>query len=241
MDTVSYLLGLGTEGYRGVFEGDDSLTSWPSWVTQDMILTALGKLGVAAEMAHHENAGSAGYCSTYWNEDYELICDPVKVCATFPFTTSQLGQPKNYAALLSAKAMSLAYRAPGCPVLSAIVRRYIQPTGLMETRNLYERQWFSQFGHMVRPSNRSRASVSSNTVQFDRWDLIKEPTSRQRAQFERVFGISAVDQIGAERSILKDDGFSLELAAYLSTVNGAQMDKMMAVYSEMRYHKSARL
>lgn len=229
MDSVSHYLGV---KYLGVFEGDDSLTSWPTNVTQDQIEDALGRLGVAVEMQKYDNIGAAGYCSMYWNEKYELVCDPIKVLAMFPFSNSQLAVQKyNYEPLLAAKAMSLAYRAPGCPIVSALVRRYISKEGYMETRNLYERKWYSQFADFVRKSHHKGMAIC-----FKRWDLLREPTKTQRIFFEEIFNICPADQINIEKRLLTENGISVTVAKLLEPAQrkcGVIMDELIGVYHEM--------
>lgn len=236
MDVVALDNGLRIDDYVGVYEGDDSLTGWPRQITQDRIERSLAKIGVAAEIAEYENVGEAGYCSTYWNANMELVYEPIKALARFPFTSSQLAASKaNYAPLLAAKAMSMAYRAPGCPIVAAVVRRYISSTGYMETRNEWERRWFLQFAHTRAINKRSRVL----NVCFDRWDLVREPTQTQRAFFEKIFGISVPNQIAAERHILEDDGFNPVLLACLEDGQqkaGVNLDELRCIYETMRSH-----
>lgn len=236
MDCVALDNGLDIEEYRGVFEGDDSLTGWPRSITKQDLERSLAKLGVAAEIEEYEEVGKAGYCSTYWNEDHELVCEPIKVLASFPFTTSQLAaNVRNYRPLLAAKAMSLAYRAPGCPIISAVVRRYIGACGYMETRNDYERRWYSQFSRVVR----ANSGKKSMRIEFKDWDLVKEPTLRQRELFEEIFGISIPNQVAAEKLILTEDGFSETLLALLEEGQlkaGVKLNELQDVYYTMREH-----
>jgi len=234
MDTVAKSLGLRRGQYRGVFEGDDSLTAWPSHVTLDAIQRQLGLIGVAADMERYSELGKAGYCSMYWNQNKELICDPIKVLATFPYSNSQLASNyDNYRGLLGAKAMSLAFRAPGCPIVSAVARRYISYEGIMETRNEYERRWYNQFTHVERTS-RHRKGMK---VQFSRWDLLKEPSVEQRLLFWEVFGIDVPDQREAERRILTEDGFSITLWKIMESAQrkcGVNIEQLQHIYQEMR-------
>lgn len=236
MDCVALDNGLDIEEYRGVFEGDDSLTGWPRSITKQDLERSLAKLGVAAEIDEYEEVGKAGYCSTYWNEDHELVCEPIKVLASFPFTTSQLAANVcNYRPLLAAKAMSLAYRAPGCPIISAVVRRYIGACGYMETRNDYERRWYSQFSRVVR----ANSGKKSMRIEFKDWDLVKEPTLRQRELFSEIFGISIPNQVAAEKLILTEDGFSETLLALLEEGQlkaGVKLNELQDVYYTMREH-----
>lgn len=231
MDTVSKLIG---KKYHGVFEGDDSLTTWPLDVTKEDILTALHKIGVHADIDHYDKLGSAGYCSTWWNDDYELLYNPIKAIAKFPFSSSALASSiKNYEPLLAAKSMSLAYVAPGCPITWAIAKRYISSVGYMETRNQYEVNWFSHFTQRIK--NHSRKTLK---VRFDRWDLIRPPTQKQRQQFFEVFNISDAQQKECEKSILEDDGFTWKAIDCLRTIKtGEDIDALHASYVE-QVHKA---
>lgn len=225
---------MGIQDYRAVYEGDDSLSAWPETVTVDRLTRALGRLGVEAEIAQIEKYGEAGYCSTYWNDEFEVICDPIKVIATFPFSNSQLANSqKNARPLLAAKAMSLAYRAPGCPIVWAIARKYISSIGLMETRNEYERRWFRSFSSFHSNKKYSSKKRSTLFVHFDRWDLIREPTSQQRQMFEKIFGVSAPNQRMCEKQILEYDGFSETLFSALEPAQaklGVNLDELRAIY-----------
>lgn len=236
MDTVAAYLGA---NYRGVFEGDDSLTCWYSPVTKEDIQNALGKLGAMADIDEVENFGSAGYCSMYWNQDYELVCEPLKVLATFPFSQSSLSSRiSNHNMLLASKAMSLAYRSPGCPIISALVKKYIAAQGYMETRNEYERRWFREFSRVESsPRGKKRRSKSVEIVTFDRWDLVRDPTPTQRDMFTELFSIDYASQIAAEDEIMRTDGFSELLFEYLRPAQGKaglHIDEAKQIYQDMR-------
>lgn len=236
MDAVAISLGVGTQGYRGVYEGDDSLTGWPATISKEDIIRQLGKLGVAAEIDQYEDIGKAGYCSMYWTPDYQLIYDPIKTLAKFPFTSSQLAAGgNNYPELLAAKAMSLAYKAPGCPIVSAVVKRYISQIGYMETRCEWERKYFSKFTTVKRASRHKKKRL---VVGFDRWDLVREPTPSQRLLFEEIFGINPTEQREAERRLLVEDGFTYTMFLWLTGAQekcGVNLDQLCEVYNAMRF------
>lgn len=230
MDAVSKLINV---EYRGVFEGDDSLTSWKDRVEPDTILNAMAKLGVAAELIPIENLGDAGYCSMWWNRNYELLYNPLKTICNFPFSNSQLAHNvQNYEPLLAAKCMSIAYKAPGCPIVSAIVERYIQPVGYMETRCEWDRSYFRKFSTVMRGANTKKGMK----VRFDRWDLVRRPSPAQREQFTRIFGVSEIHQKQAEYLIRHQDGFSEELIRELYECNtGEDVDALMCSYVEAHH------
>lgn len=234
MDSVAEYL---HADYRGVFEGDDSLTCWYSDIEKSQILEALGRLGVKAEIDEVEKFGHAGYCSMFWNDDYELVCEPLKVIATFPFSQSSLAaKPKNVELLLSSKAMSLAYRSPGCPIIWAICKKYIKDYGLMETRNDYERRWFSQFTRVHKRGHGTK-SRQVDGVKFSAWELVRPPTTTQRQMFEEIFGIDLPSQIAAEDEILRSEGFSELLMEYLRPAqakSGLNIDEAKQIYWDMR-------
>lgn len=216
--------------YRGVFEGDDSLTSWPSNVKQAQIVKTMHEIGVHAEISKPRTLGHAGYCSMWWNEDGELLYNPIKAIAKFPFSSSALAHNiSNYPALLGAKAMSMAYKAPGCPITSAIVKRYISTIGVMETRCQWERNWFRKFTTLMRGSNKKFGMK----VRFDRWDLIREPTQKQRQFFYEIFNIDVAKQLECERAILYEDGFTWKVVDCLRDIStGEDVDELHASYIE---------
>lgn len=229
MDAVAIMNNL---EYSGVFEGDDSLTSWNAKIDEGLILSSLAKLGVSAELKIVENLGDAGYCSMWWNQNYELLYNPLKTICNFPFSNSQLAHSvANYEPLLAAKCMSIAYKAPGCPVVSAIVQRYIQPVGFMETRCEWDRQYFKKFTHVLRGANTKKGMK----VRFDRWDLVREPTAAQREQFTRIFGVSESNQRACEHMIKTQDGFTEVMVRHLWECNtGEDIDALICSYNESR-------
>lgn len=222
--------------YRGVFEGDDSLTTWPNDITIDKVQFALSRIGVVAEMAEVPELGYGGYCSTYWNKDKEIVVEPVKCLCNFQVSRSALGAtPKNIPMLLSAKAMSLAYRAPGCPVIYALVKKYINEYGLLDSKNLWERDRTKSFAKMVRDQSRT-VGQGSVKVRFERWDLIREPTLKQRLMFYEIFHLNPHDQERVEELIMTEFGFSPLLLKILTPCvarNGLTLEELMRNYQYM--------
>lgn len=235
MDAVAMYLGV---EYRGVFEGDDSLTRWPLDVSKEQIVHALGLIGVKAEINEVSELGEAGYCSMYWDSNLDVVIEPSKVCATFPFTQSVLAaNPINVKPLLAAKAMSLIYRAPGCPVTSALGKKFISAIGIAETRNDYERRWFRQFSTEVeqRRGQASRRKVLA--VAFNRWDLVREPTIEQRILFQKLFGIDIRHQELIEEQIMTYGAITpvvSELLKPSAARVGSDIEELRMIFSTMR-------
>lgn len=238
MDAVSFYLNV---PYKGVFEGDDSLTSWPHSVQKEQITDALGRLGVVAEIDQVMHPGQGGYCSMYWNRNLELMIEPVKMLANFPISRSQLSlSSKNHEALLSAKAMSLAYRAPGCPICCALVDSYITEYGLLDNHNQWVRDRFRTFTKIVRQGHVTTGS--SVKVAFDRWDLVRNPTNDQRHMFYELFHILPNAQILIEDSIRCKRGFDENILWLLSPAIyrlGLSPHELKRNYWYMRYFRSA--
>lgn len=238
MDSVATFLGV---DYAGVFEGDDSLTSWPHSVDKEQISDALGRLGVVAELDEIERPGKGGYCSMYWNDDNELVIEPVKLLSNFPISRSQLSlSSKNHRELLSAKAMSLAYRAPGCPISCALVDTYIQPSGLLDNHNQWVRERFHVFTKTVRQGHITTGN--SVKVVFDRWDLVRPPTDNQRHMFHELFHLPPHVQIQIENKIREGRGFDIGMLFLLSPAMyriGLNPYELMRNYWFMRNYRTA--
>lgn len=220
--------------YAGVFEGDDSLTRW-SHMDVQLMEKSLARLGVATECEIVDTPGSAGYCSTYWSDDYDIVCEPVKVLCQFPFSDSKLAlKVENHEGLLSAKAMSLAYRAPGCPIIHALAKKYIRTEGIYDTSNIYEQHWMSQFSEKLS----SKANVTK--CAFKKEELLREPTPKQRELFERTFQITPQEQMIIEDLIQKHDGLHDSIFEVLrNKPKSGEIDHYLAAWHVMRIRSFA--
>lgn len=105
----------------GLVEGDDGLFTLQG---ADLTTKDYTELGFTIKMETHANAREAGFCQMYLSESGQYLKDPRRVLRNFGWSHSCVGAgPKVRAELLRAKALSLAYGLPDCPVVRALADR----------------------------------------------------------------------------------------------------------------------
>jgi len=125
----------------GVVEGDDGL-----FVNSvELKSSDFKKIGWDIKLKNVTDLLSASFCGIVMSPSLHPLTDPRKVLLNFGWTHSALmhGGRKVLMGLLRAKALSLAYEHPNCPILWALAKRYIDLTEGYVTRwsaNWYERQ-----------------------------------------------------------------------------------------------------
>lgn len=110
----------------GVVEGDDGLFAGyePSPVQ-------FATVGMTVKQSHFPRAGDAGFCGLMFDEiELKNITDPRDKILRFGWTMSTMmyGKERKLRGLLRAKALSLVYETPHCPILSAMGRAYVRLT-----------------------------------------------------------------------------------------------------------------
>lgn len=106
-------------------EGDDGLVTIPQEYQSLFNAQAFAKLGFVIKIEWHDDLASSGFCGIVCDPKSEaIITDPIAAIASFGWCggaalrssfDTQLG-------LLRAKALSLAYQYPGCPILTSLAR-----------------------------------------------------------------------------------------------------------------------
>lgn len=150
----------------GVYEGDDSLVCQPVGVPvpgpDDFSF-----FGMSAKIELADTLEEALFCQLAWMDDGNLG-DIRRFVRKFFFTNArQKWDPRQWDGLLRAKATSLAYLFPKCPILSALAGRVLRETrGVQEVWDL---DWYhrhlegevKKYGlHMGVPSMKVRAFVA---------------------------------------------------------------------------------
>jgi len=171
----------------GFVEGDDGLffSSVPITV-QDFL-----ELGFEIKILLHTNLLHTSFCGLVCSEDLITMTDPRKVLMTFGWTHSLLmnGGKKVRNELLKAKALSLAYEHPQCPILSTLAKTVLERLSCSKAR--FEHGWYEQ--HLIQ-----------QVVEFkEETAVLLElgPSETVRTDFAEVFGISIMQQLEVEREI----------------------------------------
>lgn len=113
----------------GHVEGDDGIfATWGCHVDAIDVAKLAEKLGFTIDIVEYDDPGKASFCGILCADD-AIIKDPRSVLESFGWSYSFIGaSDKVRRELLRAKAMSLAYELPQCPILGALARRVLDDT-----------------------------------------------------------------------------------------------------------------
>lgn len=186
--------GLDIEHLDGVVEGDDGLFV----MSQDILSPHdFESLGLLIKIVKNTDIGRTGFCSLYFDtQDLENVADPAELLAKFGWTRScrMHCRPDKLKELLRAKAFSLAYELPGCPVAGALARMALRLTRghrvVFDTPDGSPSYWASQ----------CLQGQTELTPEIDR--RLQAPISmRTRHLVEDLFGVSVPLQIQIEETL----------------------------------------
>lgn len=119
---------IGLKSIKGRVEGDDGVFSFFGRLptTDDF-----EKLGLIIKIVEYEGVTVGSFCGIIADPDELInICEPISVLLSTPYTTSQYAgaSRKKAMGLLRAKAMSMIYQYPGCPILDSYARYLLRMT-----------------------------------------------------------------------------------------------------------------
>lgn len=129
---------------RGVVEGDDGLFAQTGG-SYTLTEADFRSVGFEAKIEVHQDLLSASFCGISMASDLTSLTDPRKVLLNFGWSHSPScgPSPRVRLELLKAKALSLLYEHPRCPILSLLAKRTLDLCGNVKARfssNWYERQ-----------------------------------------------------------------------------------------------------
>lgn len=172
---------------RGVVEGDDGLFAQCGG---DRILTTedFRSVGFEAKLEVHQDLLTASFCGISMSEDLISLTDPRKVLLNFGWSHSPSAgpSPRVRKELLRAKAISLLYEHPRCPILSRLAMRSYQLTNGVKAR--FEKNWYER-------------TLEMEATQYKGWafeEYAKGVSYFARTRFENLYGISVAMQVKLE-------------------------------------------
>lgn len=108
-----------------IVEGDDALVGTTCPVDEALF----ERLGLKIKWQKEEDPCEAGFCGKIFGPSGQVIRDPRKVCQTLGWSDRGLNaSPKIQEQLLRAKALSLAYETPHCPIVRALADLVLRNT-----------------------------------------------------------------------------------------------------------------
>lgn len=171
----------------GVVEGDDGLFYCSGPIDESLF----AKLGFTIDIKHVPNLLQASFCGMVMSSDQCAFADPYKKILNFGWSHSRLmnGGPKVRLGLLKAKALSLAYELPQCPILAQLAITCLAYCGDVAPR--FEVDYWS--GHITKEIEQFKAETAEL--------LAVGPTHQARIDFYLIFNISIERQIEIENEI----------------------------------------
>jgi len=177
---------------RGFVEGDDGLFTIKGEVPT---LQQYAALGFNVKLSMESEINMASFCGqVYGRQSREIVVDPVYECLNIGWTTADQrhGKPLVLRRLLRAKAISLAYYCPRCPIVQSLTRAILRLTrgvdALFPTMN-GNRDWWM---------HRLIGDVRTVTAGVER-RLSTPPDAELRQMVSDLYGFSSDDQITLER------------------------------------------
>lgn len=185
--------------WEGLVEGDDGLFALNAEYAPPAVQD-YAQLGFSIKVENAVSPGLANFCGFVSVEGVN-VKNPVEVMAGFGWTLTQpMAGPRRLLELQRAKALSLAYEMPGCPILQAAAQR-----GLAVTRGLR--------AHWV--ADGYKAPVDESRISF------KPVPQAARLLVASRWGISVASQLAAEKALAAGD---LQLVVQLLGTTPASPD-----------------
>jgi hypothetical protein len=171
---------------NGLVEGDDGLFA----TNFNMEVDFYKRLGFTIKMIEVADPSEASFCGLIVSKSDQLIREPRRVFQTFGWTATMpnCGDKVGHE-LLRAKALSLKFETPDCPIVSALADHAIDVTHGYEPR--YEADYYHK------PPPKFAYSRSS-------------PTTETRLLFYRQYGISPTTQMRVEQLIMQGQFHSIQ-------------------------------
>lgn len=172
---------------EGVVEGDDGLFRITGVLpTKEQFAS----LGMDLKMEVHDSIATASFCGLVFDEEDRLnVNNPVEVVVKtgWSFSNLRFGSDVVLRQLLRAKALSLAYELPGCPITCAMARWLLRCTAGVTPRfsaGSGRMDWWEE-----------QLGIQGNVLRADIHRILyNDVPVRTRLLVERLYGISVAEQ-----------------------------------------------
>jgi len=179
--------------WDGVFEGDDGLIGAKELPTKEEFY----QIGCNIDIDPIPSLGRGGFCGLYYGDELSPVVSPQHALqALWSLTCPLNGGDRVRRELLNGKLLGLLFRAPGCPIICALQKKYMSGEFRIK-RSYWGEILLRRFGMDLDGAD----YWMKGTVRAD----IIEPTTQQRLDYADIFNISLVEQVEVERSIARGD------------------------------------
>lgn len=202
----------GLRSVKGRVEGDDGIFTFygPYPTPEDF-----AEIGLIIKIERYDKLTEGSFCGIIADEDEMInVTDPIQSLLDFGWTTRQYADAsdKKKKELLKAKALSLAYQYPGCPVLASLARYGLRMTEghhyYIKDMCEYERTLFIQL------QDKFKGSIP-----------YKKTGDNTRLLVQAKFGLTIEDQLSIEHYLdSKNDLSPLDCPAILSNCHKDAID-----------------
>jgi len=188
---ISYFLVIesGSNSFKGVFEGDDGVNDCSVLPTS----AQYAELGAVIKIQEVTDVSEASFCGNVFDPiALDNVTDPREPLMSFGWTKAIYRNSSQFKKkyLLRAKAMSLLYEYPGCPILRSLARYGLRMTNDIPKRKLNE---------FIDKHYR-------NSYERDLWNVVKDASIvekeihyNSRILVQKLYGISVDEQFRIER------------------------------------------
>lgn len=191
---MNYMLAryMGASSEHLIVEGDDALFCPRPGCTIDVSKAA--RLGFKLKIERRSSVLVSKFCGLMMSEDGISFTDPRKVLCTFGWSHSALASNVDKAAgLRRAKALSLMYEHPRCPILWMLAKTSEERTRSVDA--LMERSYYTDL--LV-------SEMAESKVDFIGLNAVG-PSTESRLDFSLAYGITIADQLEIEDDIRYSD------------------------------------
>jgi len=185
----------GNTDIKGVIEGDDGLFVMTGEPPNQQMFKDFGlniKMGRVSDLNH------ASFCGMVFDLDERTnITNIIEELVSFGWTTNRYTRSRKgvHMCLLRAKALSLAYQYPACPILSTLAFQICKLTASYDSESFLAKQRtfaFNQYEIVM---------VDEAIAYFKKNKLDEEPGPKTRLLVEQLYGITVQDQFAIEKYI----------------------------------------
>jgi hypothetical protein len=185
----------GNTDIKGVIEGDDGLFVMTGEPPNQQMFKDFGlniKMGRVSDLNH------ASFCGMVFDlEERTNITNIIEELVSFGWTTNRYTRSRKgvHMCLLRAKALSLAYQYPACPILSTLAFQICKLTASYDSESFLAKQRtfaFNQYEIVM---------VDEAIAYFKKNKLDEEPGPKTRLLVEQLYGITIQDQFTIEKYI----------------------------------------
>lgn len=175
-----------------VVEGDDALCCLPGKIPQSFFQ----EFGLDLKIEIQDKVEHASFCGLVFDKDDKcIITDIFDTVANFGWTKAVYFNSKKSTlqAILRCKALSLAYQYKGCPILTALAKKYLLlTTGVCIKKVIEDRRFIDQYYFAI---------MQEALEYLDQNELDKPIGLGSRNLVEKLYGITIADQILIEKEI----------------------------------------